>query len=120
MYVWSDSSSKSEFECWHGDHSFVAARIYEYVTSNYRFVKQGEHGFGVSKKLLLTVDMISDRAMKDSNRLREGSHLYDHLNKVVGATDCKRGRTTTSTNIQENRHNKRRKSCVSKMIVVVL
>jgi hypothetical protein len=55
VWVEHDESSRvynpaTEFEFWHGDHSVVAARICEYVSSKYSYVKKGAHGFGVSEE----------------------------------------------------------------------
>ncbi|MFK7826341.1 MAG: hypothetical protein AB8G05_19495 [Oligoflexales bacterium] len=38
-----------EFEFWHGDHSFVAARIADYIKANYKFTGEAEFGFGKSE-----------------------------------------------------------------------
>jgi hypothetical protein len=59
--VWAEHDETSrvydpaiEFEFWHADESFVAARIYEYVSSKYTYVKKGECGFGVSEEKKLS------------------------------------------------------------------
>ena len=58
----------TEFECWHGYHSIVAARIYKYVSLHYSFMEQAKCGFGVSKPIIVDDSDKSRRVSKKPRR----------------------------------------------------
>ena len=95
IWVEHDESSQTynpakEFEFWHGDHAFVAARICEYVSSNYRFEEKGEFGFGVSEptneflnnmKSLETKAQDIERLLPELSKLSEAT-LFSNANET--------------------------------------
>ena len=70
-----------EFEFWHGDHSFVAARIYEFISSKYQFVKKGEFGFGISEPIVASDSQKLDSHDEDVS-IHNANLLIQRIQKV--------------------------------------